>query len=168
MHNAFGFARLNQVAATATVAVRTLLGGCACHALTQAFEAVVALLVRKEKPERLFVELSHVGEPKALREILEKSELKTAIEIVEIVCVVDIGVAIDEERKCGELAKSDIFRNQVEGSDVVLGSKIDLLARKGDEREEARRTFEEWIESTFALRKKCRVMTSFEASEERC
>jgi G3E family GTPase len=114
------------------------------------------------------IEPSGLAHPSGLYDLFTKNEhLKEHVDLRGMVCVVDAravgcsssSVGKEEEEEAKRVRESEMFRDQVSMSEVLVGSKLDLCSgvkggRGGDEEEEeaesfARRRFREWAASLY-------------------
>jgi len=140
--------------------VKEIPGGCVCCAASGSVPFLVAIkhVLQKVKPDRLVIEPSGLAHPSGLYDLFTKNEhLKDHVDLRGMVCVVDARVVVrssfgkeEEEEEAKRLRESEMFRDQVSMSEVLVGSKLDLCAgeteTEGKEEKEnfARRKFREW------------------------
>lgn len=140
--------------------VKEIPGGCVCCAASGSVPFLVAIkhVLQKVKPDRLVIEPSGLAHPSGLYDLFTKNEhLKDHVDLRGMVCVVDARVVVrssfgreEEEEEAKRVRESEMFRNQVSMSEVLVGSKLDLCAgeteTEGKEEKEnfARRIFREW------------------------
>jgi len=153
-----------------SIYVKEIPGGCVCCAASGSMPFLVAIknVLEKVKPDRLVIEPSGLAHPSGLYDLFTKNEhLKEHVDLRGMVCVVDaravgcssLSVGKEEEEEAKRVRESDMFRDQVSMSEVLVGSKLDLCSgvkggRGGDEEEEeaesfARRRFREWAASLY-------------------
>jgi G3E family GTPase len=101
------------------VRIAELGGGCVCCSLIGEFEAAVNEIVEKLAPERIVVETTGLAEPEALvfniQEALPQCRLDGVVSVVDadmLICFPEIG---------------HTTRLQIEGADILLLNKIDLV-----------------------------------------
>jgi G3E family GTPase len=145
--------------------VKEIPGGCVCCAASGSVPFLVAIkhVLQKVKPDRLVIEPSGLAHPSGLYDLFTKNEhLKDHVDLRGMVCIVDARVVVrssfgkeEEEEEAKRVRESEMFRNQVSMSEVLVGSKLDLCAgeteTEGKEEKEnfARRKFREWAASLY-------------------
>ena len=168
-----------------SIYVKEIPGGCVCCAASGSMPFLVAIkhVLEKVKPDRLVIEPSGLAHPSGLHDLFTKNEhLKEHVDLRGMVCVVDaravgcssLSVGKEEEEEAKRVRESDMFRDQVSMSEVLVGSKLDLCSgekggRGGDEEEEeaesfARRRFREWAASLYP--EKCAVKFAMDLFDE--
>lgn len=99
--------------------IAELAGGCVCCSLVGEFEAAVAELIEKVAPEVIIVETTGLAEPDAL--VFDIQERLSGVRLDGVIAVMDADAVI-RFPQIGHTA-----RVQIEGADVVLLNKIDLV-----------------------------------------
>jgi G3E family GTPase len=101
------------------VRIAELGGGCVCCSLLGEFEAAVNEIIEKIAPERIVVETTGLAEPEAL--VFNIQEALPQCWLDGVVSVVDADMLI----RFPELGHTT--RLQIEGADILLLNKIDLV-----------------------------------------
>jgi len=101
------------------VRIAELGGGCVCCSLLGEFEAAVNELIEKTSPERIVVETTGLAEPEAL--VFNIQEALPQCRLDGVVSVIDADMLI----RFPELGHTT--RLQIEGADILLLNKIDLI-----------------------------------------
>lgn len=101
------------------VRIAELGGGCVCCSLLGEFEAAVNEIIEKIAPERIVVETTGLAEPEAL--VFNIQEVLPQCRLDGVVSVVDADMLI----RFPELGHTT--RLQIEGADILLLNKIDLI-----------------------------------------
>ena len=101
------------------VRIAELGGGCVCCSLLGEFEAAVNEIMEKIAPERIVVETTGLAEPEAL--VFNIQEALPQCRIDGVVSVIDADMLI----RFPELGHTT--RLQIEGADILLLNKIDLI-----------------------------------------
>ena len=101
------------------VQVAELGGGCVCCSLLGEFEAAVTEIIEKIAPERIVVETTGLAEPEAL--VFNIQEALPQCRLDGVVSVIDADMLI----RFPELGHTT--RLQIEGADMLLLNKIDLI-----------------------------------------
>src|SRR5215469_15396444 len=101
------------------VRIAELGGGCVCCSLLGEFEAAVNEIIEKIAPERIVVETTGLAEPEAL--IFNIQEALQQCRLDGVVSVIDADMLI----RFPELGHTT--RLQIEGGDILLLNKIDLI-----------------------------------------
>ena len=101
------------------VRIAELGGGCVCCSLLGEFEAAVNEIIVKIAPERIVVETTGLAEPEAL--VFNIQEALPQCRLDGVVSVIDADMLI----RFPELGHTT--RLQIEGADILLLNKIDLI-----------------------------------------
>jgi G3E family GTPase len=101
------------------VRIAELGGGCVCCSLIGEFEAAVNELIEKVAPERIVVETTGLAEPEAL--MFDIQEALPQCRLDGVVSVIDADMLL----RFPELGHTT--RLQIEGADILLLNKIDLI-----------------------------------------
>ena len=101
------------------VRIAELGGGCVCCSLLGEFEAAVNEIIEKIAPERIVVETTGLAEPEAL--VFNIQEALPQCRLDGVVSVIDADMLI----RFPELGHTT--RLQIEGADILLLNKIDLV-----------------------------------------
>jgi G3E family GTPase len=101
------------------VRIAELGGGCVCCSLLGEFEAAVNEIIEKIAPERIIVETTGLAEPEALMFNIQEALPQCRLDGVVSVIDADMLVRFPE---LGHTA-----RLQIEGADILLLNKIDLI-----------------------------------------
>jgi G3E family GTPase len=101
------------------VRIAELGGGCVCCSLLGEFEAAVNEIIEKTAPERIVVETTGLAEPEAL--VFNIQEALPQCRLDGVVSVIDADMLV----RFPELGHTT--RLQIEGADILLLNKIDLV-----------------------------------------
>ena len=101
------------------VRIAELGGGCVCCSLLGEFEAAVKEIIEKTTPETIVVETTGLAEPEAL--VFNIQEALSQCRLDGVVSVIDADMLI----RFPELGHTT--RLQIEGADILLLNKIDLI-----------------------------------------
>ena len=101
------------------VRISELGGGCVCCSLLGEFEAAVNEIIEKIAPERIVVETTGLAEPEALAFNIQEALPRCRLD--GVVSVIDADMLI----RFPELGHTT--RLQIEGADILLLNKIDLI-----------------------------------------
>ena len=101
------------------VRIAELGGGCVCCSLLGEFESAVNEIIEKIEPERIVVETTGLAEPEAL--VFNIQEALPRCRLDGVVSVIDADMLI----RFPELGHTT--RLQIEGADILLLNKIDLI-----------------------------------------
>jgi G3E family GTPase len=101
------------------VRIAELGGGCVCCSLLGEFEAAVNEIIEKIAPERIVVETTGLAEPEAL--VFNIQEALPQCRLDAVISVIDADMLI----RFPELGHTT--RLQIEGADILLLNKIDLV-----------------------------------------
>jgi G3E family GTPase len=101
------------------VRIAELGGGCVCCSLLGEFEAAVSEIIEKIAPERIVVETTGLAEPEAL--VFNIQEALPQCRLDGVVSVIDADMLV----RFPELGHTT--RLQIEGADILLLNKIDLI-----------------------------------------
>jgi len=101
------------------VRIAELGGGCVCCSLLGEFEAAVNEIIDKVAPERIIVETTGLAEPEAL--VFDIQEALPQCRLDGVVSVIDADMLV----RFPEIGHTT--RLQIEGADILLLNKIDLV-----------------------------------------
>ncbi len=118
--------------------IQELPGGCMCCTLGAPLKVTLTRLLRQARPDRLLIEPTGVGHPARVLDALRGGDLAAALDLRATVCLVDPRQLADER-----ITSREIFRDQVELAEALVGNKADLC----DSGELAR--FQDWAENLF-------------------
>jgi G3E family GTPase len=104
------------------VRIAELGGGCVCCSLLGEFEAAVTEIINKISPEIIVVETTGLAEPEAL--VFDIQEALPQCRLDGVVSVIDADMLV----RFPELGHTT--RLQIEGADILLLNKIDLVDQK--------------------------------------
>src|SRR4030095_7081918 len=101
------------------VRIAELVGGCVCCSLIGEFESAVNEIIEKIKPERIVVETTGLAEPEAL--VFNIQEALPQCRLDGVVSIVDADMLV----RFPEIGHTT--RLQIEGADILLLNKVDLV-----------------------------------------
>jgi G3E family GTPase len=104
------------------VRIAELGGGCVCCSLLGEFEAAVTEIIKKVAPEIIIVETTGLAEPEAL--VFNIQEALPECRLDGVISVIDADMLV----RFPELGHTT--RLQIEGADILLLNKIDLVDAK--------------------------------------
>jgi G3E family GTPase len=102
-----------------SVRIAELGGGCVCCSLLGAFEAAVNEIIQRVEPDIIIVETTGLAEPEAL--VFNIQEALPQCRLDGVVSVIDADMLV----RFPELGHT--MRLQIEGADILLLNKIDLV-----------------------------------------
>src|SRR5881394_1484617 len=101
------------------VRIAELGGGCVCCSLLGDFEAAIGEIIEKVAPDRIVVETTGLAEPEAL--VFNIQEALPQCRLDGVISVIDADMLV----RFPELGHTT--RLQIEGADILLLNKIDLI-----------------------------------------
>jgi G3E family GTPase len=101
------------------VRITELGGGCVCCSLLGEFEAAIGEIIEKVTPDRIVVETTGLAEPEAL--VFNIQEALPQCRLDGVISVIDADMLV----RFPELGHTT--RLQIEGADILLLNKIDLV-----------------------------------------
>jgi len=109
--NDFGEARIDAADFSGEVPVLDIPGGCVCCTAPESLVPSLRLLIRQEKPDRIFIEATGLARPADIVDTLVRSDL--GLEVMPVVCVVD-------PRRVSP--QRPLLLEQIDGSDVLIAN----------------------------------------------
>ncbi len=103
------------------VDIKEVAGGCLCCTANTPFQAALATIIFKIKPQRIIVEPSGLGFLSALNEALQSERVRNMLDIRATICLVDANQLNDLR-----IQNNEIYKAQLKASDVVLINKTDI------------------------------------------
>src|SRR5213082_1132468 len=103
------------------VRIAELGGGCVCCSLLGEFEAAIREIIEKVAPDRIVVETTGLAEPEAL--VFNIQEALPQCRLDGVISVIDADMLV----RFPELGHT--MRLQIEGADILLLNKTDLVDR---------------------------------------
>ncbi len=103
------------------VFVREVPGGCMCCAAGVPMRVALTQLLVKAKPDRLLIEPTGLGHPKEVLHVLSDRNFQDVLSIQNTIVLVDARQLAD-----ARYTDNDVFNQQIEIADVVVGNKRDL------------------------------------------
>jgi len=110
-------------AETEGVLIREIAGGCMCCTMNLPMKVAIMDVLRRARPERLIIEPTGIGHPAGILDELRGDDLRDAVDVGAVICLVDPRVAQDPR-----LREAALFRDQVHLADVLVANKADLAA----------------------------------------
>ena len=114
------------------VAIKEVAGGCLCCAAGVPTQVAVNQLIAKAKPDRLFIEPTGLGHPKAIVETLSQGHFQQVLSMRASLCLID-------PRKLNDprYLESELFTQQLHIADLILANKMELASDDDVKRLEA-------------------------------
>ncbi len=103
------------------VYIREVPGGCMCCAAGVSMQIALNQLLSQAKPDRVLIEPTGLGHPKEVLQSLSTELYQEALSLQKTVCLVDARKLTDER-----YTNHEIFNQQIEMADLVIGNKLDL------------------------------------------
>lgn len=103
------------------VFIREVPGGCMCCAAGLPMQIALNQLLTEAKPDRLLIELTGLGHPKEVLQVLSSAHYQKTLSLQKTLTLVDARQLSDER-----YTLHDTFNQQIAISDTVVGSKVDL------------------------------------------
>jgi G3E family GTPase len=128
--------------------VREFAGGCMCCMAGGVTTIAITQLIRQTKPHRLWIEPSGLANPTALLATLTKGHLQTAIDLQQVLCLVDITLFMLPSA-ADLLAEHIMLTEQLRSCTTIVGSKGDLAG------EQALAAFKRWATENQPGKKVC-------------
>jgi len=124
--NEFGQVGIDGATLTqAGVAVREVPGGCICCSAQLPLRVSLTRLLREVKPERLLIEPTGLGHPAGVIDVLRSEGLASAVELRNVICLVDPRQLSDEKYR-----NLETYQDQLALADVLVANKCDLATRE--------------------------------------
>ncbi|MBU2872175.1 GTP-binding protein [Colwellia sp. E2M01] len=96
-------------------------GGCMCCTAGVPMQITLNQLLKRAKPDRLFIEPTGLGHPKEVLQALSTPHYKDVLHLQKTLTLVDARQLTDER-----YTSHDIFNQQIAIADVIVGNKADL------------------------------------------
>lgn len=107
------------------VYVKEIPGGCMCCASGVPMQVAVNQLLRKSRPDRLFVETSGLGHPEGVLKTLRSEYFKKVLRLQASICLID-----PEKLLAPEMQSNVLFWQQVSLADILVANKVDLASEQ--------------------------------------
>lgn len=103
------------------VFVREVPGGCMCCAAGLPMQVALNQLLSAARPDRLLIEPTGLGHPKEVLQVLSGPSYRNVLSIQKIITLVNARHLHDSR-----YTENEIFNQQIEVADIVVGNKSDL------------------------------------------
>ena len=103
------------------VYIREVPGGCMCCTAGVPMQVALAQLLRRAKPDRLLIEPTGLGHPTEVLQTLNDQTFKDALDIQNVITVVDARQLSDKR-----YVEHETFQQQIAIADVIVANKSDL------------------------------------------
>ncbi len=100
--------------------IKEVPGGCICCAAGLPFQMALNLLIKQANPQRLLIELSGVGHPEKVMQMLTGPYYKDVLDVRASICLVDPEKLTDRQ-----VNSNQSFVDQMNIADVLLANKAD-------------------------------------------
>ena len=103
------------------VVIREVPGGCMCCAAGLPMQIALSQLLAIANPDRLLVEPTGLGHPKEVLDSLSAKHYQNTLSLQKTITLID-------SRKLRDLriTQNDIYKQQIDVADTIVGSKVDL------------------------------------------
>ena len=103
------------------VVIREVPGGCMCCAAGLPMQIALSQLLTIANPDRLLVEPTGLGHPKEVLDSLSAKHYQNTLSLQKTITLID-------SRKLRDLriTQNDIYKQQIDVADTIVGSKVDL------------------------------------------
>lgn len=103
------------------VFVREVPGGCMCCAAGLPMQVALNQLLSAARPDRVLIEPTGLGHPKEVLQVLSGASYRNVLSVQKIITLVNAR-HLHDSRYTG----NEIFNQQIEVADIVVGNKTDL------------------------------------------
>ncbi|MEM9025657.1 MAG: GTP-binding protein [Verrucomicrobiota bacterium] len=110
------------------VFIREVPGGCMCCTANLPMQVALNALLREARPDRLFIEPTGLGHPVEVLEVLSGENYRESLSIQRVISLVDARCLADDR-----YLENEIFMQQVEIADILVGNKADLYSKTDHE-----------------------------------
>lgn len=103
--------------------IREVPGGCMCCAASLPMQIALNQLLAESRPHRLIIELTGLGHPKEVMQVLTAEHYQPVLSIHKT-------ITLEDARKLSDsrYTSHDTFNQQLALADVVVGNKQDLYS----------------------------------------
>lgn len=128
--------------------VKEIPGGCMCCAAGVPMQVAINQLLRRSRPDRLFIETSGLGHPMGVMKTLRSPYFESVLSLKASICLLD-----PEKLLSPNLYGNELFQQQMVLADILVANKVDLASKA------ALKKFDEFKES-FSIPKLVVAQTS--------
>jgi G3E family GTPase len=104
-----------------SVFIREVPGGCMCCAAGLPMQVALNQLLSSASPDRVLIEPTGLGHPKEVLQVLSSGGYRKALSVEKVITLVNAQHLSDHR-----YTESEIFNQQIEVADIVVGNKSDL------------------------------------------
>jgi len=118
------------------IQITEIAGGCICCAAQSQLRVQLTALIRRFRPQRIFIEATGLGHPAGIVDLLRQPYFKDIIHLHSVISVIDLSLFNhwDEQANQKSAINTPLFLQQVQLADIIVFNKQDLASASAKQR----------------------------------